>query len=178
VLLPEPPEKKRGSTLESSSSTDRPEVRVGRLGKPNGLEGFIGLYVEPASLTLFEPGSIVYVEDRPHTVREVRDGTRGPQVAFEDVNNREAAEAIRGQDVYVVERRDLGEGEFWPEDLIGLEVRPGGGVVTAVSHGAAQDRLVIDRQGITFEVPFVNDLVPTVDVEAGFVEILEIEGLS
>lgn len=170
--------KKRGSTLGSSSSTDQPGVLVGRLGKPNGLNGFLGLYVEIDDLSSFEPGSVVYVAGQPFEVRALRRGKKGPQVAFAEVTDRDGAEAIRGNDVYVVERRELGAGEFWPDDLIGLEVRPGGGRVVDVTHGAAQDRLVIERGSLLFEVPFVEELVPVVDLEDGVVEVAEIEGLS
>ncbi len=94
------------------------------------------------------------------------------------MTSRDAVEAIRGNDVLVSERRELSENEFWPEDLIGLEVRPNGGVVVAVDHGPSQDRLVIERSGTRFEVPFVDELVPVVDMAGGFVEVTEIDGLS
>ncbi|HEX9848264.1 MAG TPA: hypothetical protein VGB33_07585 [Acidimicrobiia bacterium] len=51
-------------------------------------------------------------------------------------------------------------------------------MVVDVEFGAAQDRLVIERGGVRFEVPFVADLVPVVDLDHGLVEIREIEGLS
>ncbi|HJS71944.1 MAG TPA: ribosome maturation factor RimM [Acidimicrobiia bacterium] len=168
--------RKRGSTLESNSSTD--PYRVGRLGKPNGLDGFLGLYADTEHLIHFAPGSVVSVDGDPHTVRELRHGKKGPQVAFEDVVDRPGAELLRGREVFVDERRTLGEGEFWPGDLVGLDVRPGGGTVVEVAHGAAQDRLVIERDGARFEVPFVGELVPVVDLDIGFVEVVEIEGLS
>lgn len=170
--------RKRASQLGSSSSTESPRVRVGLLGKPNGLDGYIGLYAESEDLVHFESGSEVYVADQLHTVRDLRAGKKGPQVAFVGVTDRPGAEAIRGSDVFVTERRQLDEGEFWPEDLVGLEVRPGGGRVVGVVHGPAQDRLVVEREDARFEVPFVFALVPVVDREGGFVEIVEIEGLS
>lgn len=151
---------------------------VGRLGKPNGLDGFMGVYVEPEDLIHFEVGAVVQVDETAYTVRAVRHGKKGPQVAFEEVTDRAGAEEIRGSDVYVPEARDLGKGEFWPSDLVGLEVRPGGGRVAGVAHGMSQDRLVIERDGTSFEVPFVEELVPVVDLEEGYVEVDEIEGLN
>lgn len=148
------------------------------MGKPNGLHGFLGLYVEPSELGHFEPGSVVFVKDEPHTVRAVRQGKKGPQVAFEEITDRAGAEEIRGMEVFVLERRELGEREYWPDDLVGLEVRPGGGRIVAVVLGAAQDRLVVERRESRFEVPFVAELVPLVDVPGGYVEIVEIDGLS
>ena len=138
----------------------------------------MGLYAEPNDLVYFEPGSVVYVAGRRFEVRAIRQGKKGPQVAFAGVIDRAGAELIRGIDVFVTERRQLGEREFWPDDLVGLEVRPGGGAIVGVVHGPAQDRIVVERDGAVFEVPFVDDLVPVVDLEVGFVEVVEIEGLS
>ncbi|HZD24181.1 MAG TPA: ribosome maturation factor RimM [Acidimicrobiia bacterium] len=168
--------KKKGSALESSFSTER--FKVGRLGRPHGLQGYLGLYVEDEDLVHFQSGSVVYVLNRPYTVRAVRRAKLGHQVAFSEITTRDTAEEIRGKDVFVSARRSLAENEYWPDDLIGLEVRPGGGVVAGVNHGPTQDRLVVARSGTTFEVPFVDELVPVVDVESGYVEIAEIEGLS
>jgi 16S rRNA processing protein RimM len=92
-----------------------------------------------------------------------------------------AAEAIRGNDVIATERRELGENEYWPEDLVGLEVRDTDGShvgqVATLITGGAQDRLVIDAADGRFEVPFVAALVPEVDVAGGVVVIATIEGL-
>lgn len=173
-----PPAKRRGSPLGSSSSTDQPSVRAGSLGRPHGLKGFLGLYVEDEDLVYFDPGSTVHIGSRPHVVREVRRADRGYQVAFEGITDRPGAEEIRSSDIFVAQRRELGDREYWPEDLIGLEVRPGGGAVVGVSFGHAQDRLVIERDGTRFEIPFVDPLVPVVSLDSGFVEIVEIEGLT
>jgi 16S rRNA processing protein RimM len=151
---------------------------VARLGRPHGLEGFLGLYIDPDALIHFEPGSMVVVGDRLLTVRAVRPASRGHQVAFEEIPDRTGAEEIRNLDVLAAGRRRLEAEDYWAEDLIGLEVRPGGGVVIGVENGPAQDRLVIDRAGLVFLVPFVRALVPMVDLEGGYVEVLEIEGLT
>jgi len=172
------PAKKRGSQLESNSSTESPDVIAGRLGRPHGLDGFLGLYVDPADLEYFHQGSTVFIQDRPFVVRAIRPADKGYQVAFDEVVDREGAGQIRNLDVFVPERRTLGEQEFWPDQLVGLEVRPGGGTVVAIIHGPAQDRLVVERDGATFEVPFVDEFVPMIDVEGGHVEVVEIEGLS
>lgn len=168
--------RKRGSPLGSSSSTED-RYAIGRLGRPHGLDGFLGIYVDSGDITVLEPGDVVFVDDAPHTVAATRRAEKGYQISFLEAPDRPAAEAIRGSTVYVTERRRLGEEEFWPEDLVGLEVRPGGGSVVDVAHGPAQARLVVEREGQRYEVPFVTELVPLIDPREGYVEIVELPGL-
>lgn len=126
----------------------------------------------------FTPGAVVGIAGADYSVRELRHGTRGHEVAFDGILDRTQAEGLRGEDVFVVRRRQLSSDEYWPSDLVGLMVTPGGGEVVDVVHGPSQDRLVVERGDSRFEVPFVAELVPVVDVDAGFVEIVELEGLS
>ncbi len=80
------------------------------------------------------------------------------------------------------ERRTLDEGEFWPDELVGLQARaPDGtnlGVVGEVIEGPAQYRLVIRSAELEFQVPFVDELVPEVDIESGYLIVVPIEGLT
>ncbi len=129
-----------------------------------------------------QPGATVYLGDQPHVVRAIRPADRGFQISFQGIANREAAEAIRGSEVLVTERRTLGEGEFWPHDLVGLSVVDEAGqiigVVEQVIIGPGQDRLLVTRpDGIGYEVPFVDELVPVVDLEEGRIVIAPIPGL-
>lgn len=153
-------------------------IKVARLGRPQGLDGYLGLYVDESDHAYFEVGNGVLVDERELTVRDLRRGARGPEVAFEEILDRNQAESIRNHDVHVLARRELGENEFWPDDLRGLDVRPHGGTVIDVTFGVGQDRLTIERDGSSFEVPFVAELVPIVDIDAGFVIVEEIDGLN
>lgn len=174
---------KRASTLASNSSTEPDRFVIGRLGRPHGLDGFLGLYIEEEDVESLEPGSTVFLNDRPLQVRAVRRVDRGYQVAFEGIDDRFLAEEIRGSDVSVEQRRELTEGEFWPGELVGLLVfdEEGNrlGTVKDVLFGPGQERLLIESEGgSTFEVPFVDDLVPVVDVARRRVEIVSIPGLT
>ncbi len=51
------------------------------------------------------------------------------------------------------------------------------GRVVDVIVGGAQDRLVIERGEERFEVPFVEPLVPEVDLSSGTVVIAPLPGL-
>lgn len=172
--------KKRESVPESNSSTDAGFV-VGRLGRPHGLDGFLGLYVDEPDATHFEVGKSVTIDSNPYTVRSIRRTDRGHQVQFEGVASREQAELLRGKEVFVGERRQLEADEFWPEQLVGLRVVDGeGNLIGSVDRwipGSAQDRLLVDVDGAKYEIPFVADLVPVVDLDEGYVEVRPIPGL-
>jgi len=150
------------------------------LGRPHGLDGFLGLYVDDSELAGFAVGSVVVIDGRPYTVRALRRSDKGHQIAFEGVNDRTEAEALRSMDVFVVGRRQLGEDEYWPHDLIGMTVVTVDGVavgsVTDVVLGTAQDRLVLD--GGRIEVPLVVDLVPIIDVASRRIEVVSLPGLT
>jgi 16S rRNA processing protein RimM len=146
------------------------------------LDGFLGLYIDEDDVAGIGPGTTVYIESRPLVLRGIRRTDRGYQVAFVGVDSREQAEAIRGLDVEVESRRNLGPNEFWPGDLIGLAVHIDGGErvgqVVDVIFGSAQERLMVEAtDGSRFEVPFVDDLVPVVDLERGRVEVVPLPGL-
>jgi 16S rRNA processing protein RimM len=51
------------------------------------------------------------------------------------------------------------------------------GTVTSVVHLPHQDTLVVDADGREVLVPFVAALVPTVDVDAGYVRLADVPGL-
>jgi 16S rRNA processing protein RimM len=172
---------KRESPLGSSSSTEPERHVIGRLGRPHGVDGYLGIYVDEDDVVSLESGSVVYIGDEPHTVRQVRRTDRGFQIAFEDVTDRNSAEQMRGSDVVVSERRPLVDDEFWPEQLVGLPVYDETGAeigrVEGVLTGPGQDRLLVRKPAGVFEVPFVDALVPVVDLEKGRIEIVALPGL-
>jgi 16S rRNA processing protein RimM len=105
-------------------------------------------------------------------------------VHFEGVDDRTAATELRG--VVLRTRIDLGErpedpDEFYDHHIVGLTVVDPAGVVLGevaqVVHGA-QDLLVVRREGARDAlVPFVQALIPEIDLENGRVVADLPEGL-
>lgn len=173
---------KRVSLQASNSSTDR--VLVGRIGRPHGLDGYVVLHPETDNPDRFRPGATVQdASGAPFEVERVRPRGEGLLVRFSGVEDRTAAERIVGTELFIPggERRALDDGEYWPDELIGLAVRTHDGrhvgVVASVIEGAAQYRLAVDGGSGTFEVPFVAELVPDVDRAAGVITLADIPGL-
>jgi 16S rRNA processing protein RimM len=104
-------------------------------------------------------------------------------VSFDGTNDRDGAEALRGLTLTILasERRRLDPDEFWPEDLVGLEVRnPGGGRigrVVGIDAEAPQPHLDVETEEGVFVVPLVTALVPEVNVAAGYLVIEPVDGL-
>lgn len=109
-------------------------------------------------------------------------------LSFEEIPDRTGAESLRGTRLVVSDDDDLvvdgadGDEGWYERELVGLRVEaPGGdvlGEVAGLSVGAAQDllrvRLTDGREGL---VPFVEALVPVVDVEGGRVVVDAPDGL-
>ncbi len=167
-------------------------LRVGRLTKPHGLKG--GLKVELYTDNpeeRFSPGSVFHLqvpEDsqwfrRTIAVRELRWFNGVPVAFFDEVADRTAAESIVRAILWIDEATVLSSVEdnaWYDHQLVGLEVRRDGallGRVAEVQHFPAQDLLAVDTPNGTVLVPFVEAIVPSVDLEAGVVTVTPPAGL-
>lgn len=162
-------------------------VIVGRVGRPHGLSGEVVVIPETDNPHRFRAGATVYAaatEERRLVVQAVRRHRGSLVVGFESFRDREAAETLRGAvlTIEASERRRLRPGEFWPDELEGLEVRdPAGnrlGVVTEVIAAESQDRLQVELAGgRRVDVPFVGELVPDVRPDEGYLVVVPVDGL-
>jgi 16S rRNA processing protein RimM len=158
---------------------------VGRIGRAHGVRGDLAIDVrtdEPDRR--FAPETTFATPRGPLTVADVRWHGKRLLVRFAEVTDRSAAERLTGVelriDVPPDERPDDPE-EFYDHQLIGLRARIEGGgqlgLVTDVLHLPAQDVLVVHVDGREALVPFVSDLVPVVDLQAGEVVVRPQPGL-
>ncbi|WP_432560488.1 ribosome maturation factor RimM [Granulicoccus sp. GXG6511] len=163
------------------------EVVVGRIGRAHGIRG--ELTVEPRTDEpdrRFVPGTVLREEggQRRLTVDAARWHSGRLLVRFDEVPDRTTAETLRGLVLLADVPEDeppAGEGEFWDRDLVGLTVLTAdgqvGGEVRRIQHGP-QDLLVVrTTAGEERLVPFVEALVPTVDLEAGTLTLADVGGL-
>jgi 16S rRNA processing protein RimM len=106
-------------------------------------------------------------------------------VHFAGVDDRNAAEALRGQTLTIdVDPAELPEDpdEFYDHQLVGLNValEDGSviGVVGEVIHLPSQDLLSVKREGDTeVLIPFVMEFVPEIDLDTKTVTITPPPGL-
>ncbi|WP_377641586.1 ribosome maturation factor RimM [Oryzobacter terrae] len=158
---------------------------VARIGKPHGLLGevTVQLHTDEPERRL-AVGAVLDTEaargtgvPRALRVRSTRVHNGVWLVAFDEIPDRTGAESLRGTRLVVDDdgtdaAADDGDDVFREEELVGLRVvDPSGadlGAVAGLEIGAAQDRLVVTlTDGREVLVPFVEAIVPEVDVEGG-----------
>jgi 16S rRNA processing protein RimM len=156
-------------------------VVVGRIGKAHGIRGDVT--VEPRTDVperRFTPGAQLHRDGGPPlVVADSRWHSGRLLVHFDGTDDRGAAETLRGT-LLRIDVDDAGpaaepddDGEmWWDRDLIGLTAVTVDGAVLGrvadVVHTPAGELLAIGRAGGGEHlIPFVRDIVPTVDLTAG-----------
>jgi len=161
------------------------DLVVGTLGRARGLSGemFVDLITD-SPFERFRSGARVRAGTRQLTVSHFSmQGSRG-LLRFDEVRDRTDAESLTSAqlmiDVDADETADE-EGVYFDHQLMGLPVLTDQGLavgeVVRVEHLGFQDMLVVSISGEERFVPFVDDLVPEVDLEAGRVVVRDIPGL-
>jgi 16S rRNA processing protein RimM len=132
----------------------------------------------------FKAGNRLLIEQREWRVRSARVRGNLVYLRLHDLDDRTAAESLRGQDVLVA-REDavhLPEGEFFWDQVIGLQVEDTSGrplgAVTEILETGANDVYIVkgpDRREIL--VPAIKDVVRLIDPSAGRMVIEPLPGL-
>lgn len=156
-------------------------VVVGRIGKAHGIRGDVTVEVrtdEPERR--FAVGNTVYTQhDTPLVVADVRDHSGVLLLRFQGVDDRTAAEGLRGTLLEAeIDPNEVpeDEDEYYDRQLVGLAAvhvdgRPLG-TVADVIHLPGHDLLAVhsEERGEVL-VPFVHEIVTEVDLLAGEVII-------
>ena len=123
---------------------------------------------------------------RRFEITGVKAAKEGVVVQLKGVTTREAAEALKGTRFYVSRDRlpeVEDEAEFYFADLIGLVAVNGEGAalgqVVSVQNFGAGDLLEVRPAtgGRSVFVPFTQEIVPDIDLEAGWMLMLPPEGI-
>jgi len=161
------------------------DVKVGAVVKAHGVRGGVVVESYTDEPSRFAPGAaLTAAGGRRLTVTSSRpQGTR-LIVTFDGVASREEADSLVNETLLATvpdDERPAGAEEYFDRQLVGLRVRlPDGspaGEVTDVVHGPTQDVLVIATPHGERLVPFVEALVPSVDLDAGRLTVADIPGL-
>jgi 16S rRNA processing protein RimM len=173
------------STDSVTDRADSPFIKVGFVRRAHGVRG--AMIVKPLSddPARFDAGRILSTDNPAlptFSIATVQPHKDGLLVSAAEVTDRDHATSLQGTSLLVPRsaRRRLDPDEYWPEQLVGLDVvDPTGhhlGRIRGVLEGA-QVRLEVERGGGTYLVPFVAAIVTHVDIASGRVVVDAPQGL-
>jgi 16S rRNA processing protein RimM len=175
---------------DASSSRSDPQqptlLRVCRIGRAQGLKGEVNVmsFTDDPEVR-FSPNSILQTASgQEFVVEHSRQFKARWIVKFEGINDRNASEALNGTVLYIDPEEDevVDDDDFDDEDgyyftdLIGLKAILADGTtvgkVTEAIDRPGQSLLEItEPKGAVSLVPFVEQIVPDVDLEAGTITL-------
>jgi 16S rRNA processing protein RimM len=132
--LTDRPEQPGEPPASSSQGTAPASLTVGRVGRAHGLDG--SFYVTRPQARLLSLGAVVTVGERTAAIVRRAGTEQRPIVRLEGVEDREAADALRGQELTVAQSAvpALADGEWWAHELEGCTVLDGEHLLGTVSR--------------------------------------------
>ncbi len=147
-------------------------IEIGRVRRAVGLDGRVEVELNSGDIKRITPGTTVLVGSRPLEVRRSSPGRKGLFNAwFEEIGDRDSAEALRG-DLLEVPRSEIPpapEGSHYHYEIIGCAVQESDGSligeVTGIMETGANDVYVVAlSSGGEILVPVTPTIVLEVDI--------------
>jgi 16S rRNA processing protein RimM len=159
-------------------------LSVGVITGAHGIRGEVKLKsftTDPEAIASYSP--LVTSTGRSLDVTQLRAQKDGFIAALKGVTDRNAAEALKGAELFVPRERlpEPGEGEVYVDDLIGMTVHDGErllGEVIGVENFGASDLLDVRLAGETRSVyiPFAESFIAAIDEASGRIIVTLPEG--
>ena len=162
-----------------------PTVVVGKVTKAHGLRGEVAVLPSSDNPDRFAVGASVFFEDgRELRIRSSRPASGRLLIAFDGIDDRPGAEALRGATLVVPRSMlpSLPQGEYWHHELEGCSVVTESGRALGSVHGVvpnpAHDLWIVVDEGEETLVPAIREVVVSVDVVGKRVVVRDIPGLT
>ena len=179
----------RRRNKETGSLTDGEPVFivVGKLRRPHGVKGEVLVKVLSDFPERLQPGTELFLGEKhqPVTIQSRREHNQGLLIAFEGFASREDLDNLRNVFLYVrsADRPELGEGEFYHHQLIGMTVAEEDGnelgrLAEILETGANDVYLVRSATGDETLLPAIEDVIVKVDVESQQITVRLLPGLK
>lgn len=161
------------------------ELMIGRVIKSHGIRGEVSVESTTDEPEIrFALGEVLHgrqgKKEHELTIKAVRAHKGRLLITFEEIADRTAADSLRGTQFFAAPLEDPDDDGFYDHELEGLRVIHDGkdiGEVTGVTHGPAQSLLEVNIDGNEVLIPFVEAIVPDVDLEEGTLTVTPPEGL-
>jgi len=162
---------------------DMEKIKIGKVVNVVGLKGEIKVYNYSDSEQIYEAVSSVYIGNDLREVRGIRSRGNTVMLRLEGICDRDEAEKVRGQYVYISEEElpQLPEGQYYVRDIVGMAVKEEDvllGTVTDVIQNTAQDILEVEKTGGgKLLIPKVDSFVQEIDAQNREIHVSLIEGM-
>ena len=160
-------------------------IKIGKLVNFHGVRGEVKILSDSDFLEeRFAAGNTVEVAGDVLTIESYRTHKNFHMLKFEGVSNMNDILHLKGADVFIEENNEdivLDENEYHVSDIVGLTVinlddNTELGKISEVMFTGANDVWVIEGER-DYLIPYIEQVVKTVDFERGIVEITPLEGL-
>lgn len=160
------------------------KIKLGQIVTAVGIKGEVKVDPYTDVLERFEQIDSLLVESKPAEIRGVRYMKGKVILRLSGVEDRNAAETLRGKYLYIDRENmwEMPEDTYLVKDLLGMTAvdeagNPVGRVTNVILNGA-QDLYEIEKEsGAKFLLPAVGEFVRQVDLEKRRMTIRLIEGL-
>lgn len=164
-------------------------ISIGKILNFHGIKGEVKLGYTKGKEEQLQNLTTVYAQKNGQnielTISAIRFHKGFALIKFKELNSINEVMELKGSIIYIgkdIVSNELQEDEFLTSDLKGLEVFDTDGcklgVVTGVAENGATDLLSVKiRDNTTHLVPFVKELVPSVDIENKKIVVNNIDGL-
>jgi 16S rRNA processing protein RimM len=159
------------------------KILIGKLVNTHGLRGEVKIMSESDFKDeRFKKGSKLFLGELEVTVKSHRTHKNFDLVVFEEFNNINLVEKYKGTEIFVDKSllSELEEDEFYYHELEGLEAFDGDeliGTIVEVRDMPSSTMLIVKMKTKRVYIPFVDEFIGEVDLEAGTIQINVIEGL-
>ncbi len=160
------------------------KLAIGKVRTSTGVHGYVKVLSFSGEVSHFRKlkGQEIELRRDGRTkfcmIEDVRMSGSSPTMKISGVESPEEAKKFSGWELYV--ERDkaavLNSGEYYLADLCKCRLIFDGktvGVVKAISDNGISDLLEIDNEGKTVLIPFMEQYIGAVDIEAGTIELIE-----
>ena len=161
------------------------KILIGKITSAAGLKGEMRVYSYASSPDRFRTLSRIWIDDAEYALVRARTQKNMAVLLVDGINDRDAAERMRGRSVYMSDDdlEELEEGSYYIRDLIGLSViddytSESIGSVKDILTDRPQDIYVVSRpDGKEAMIPGVRSFIRRVDLQEGCIYVHLIDGM-
>lgn len=151
-------------------------IKIGKIVAPQGIKGQVRVY-NYSNSHRYDDLPYIIIENKIIEIQSVSHAKNMIVLKLKGVDDRNAAEFMRGKDLYMEDKflANLEENEYFIKDLIGLKVmilgnsKVVGEITNVLQHGPVDLYEVKSSIGKISYIPAVKEFIKSVDINNGVI---------